>query len=119
MQPYARRENLMKLIAEREQHVAAVRAMNEEGNAQRVRSQFGITTVVPAEAAYPAEQAGAAAAMAGPRRQATLVAQEEHNMKHIRNMLRDQTTVGEEARARQVQLARVPTRGIVPRARSR
>ena len=95
---------MMKIIAEREQHVAAVRQLNEESNVQRVRSMYG-TAIVPAAGAY---QAGdrAAAALEGPRRHAAFVAAEERNMKHLRNMLRDPTTVDEEERALVAGMAR-------------
>ena len=92
-----------KLIAEREQHIAAVRAMNDEANVQRIRSQFGpIVRVEEDTATGPIADATANA-----RRHAATIAAEERNIKHIRNLTRDPTTVREEDRQREMQLGRV------------
>ena len=101
MEPYQRRENMMKLIAEREQHILATKNLNQEANIQRIRSQYGPMLQAGRGIAPDADYAGVSAALENIRGESARSGAEDRNIKHIRNLLRDPTEVSEESRIRQ------------------
>ena len=92
---------MMKLIAEREQHILATKNQNQEANVQRIRSQYGPMLAVAADTAPVAGEESMHAAFASARQDSARSGAEDRNIKHIRNLLRDPTEVSEELRIRQ------------------